>query len=172
MNAIKTWFTPARREAIYAAVAALAPILVTAGVLADNWLQPILVITSAVLQAVAGIIALSNLTPTDASRWFGTVGRGIIYGGATTVAAAVVATGLITQDFATNALTGISFGLTALAALLGVVTPKEVEFALEDLPVEADAIVVDGAVVEPVVEGLDTEPVDAVVAPDDEPAVG
>lgn len=131
---MSNWFTPARREAIYAAVAALAPFLVTIGVISQGWVEPVLTITSAVLQALAGALALFNLKPTEAARWFGTVGRGIIYGGAVTVAGAIVAMGLITQDFATTALTYVSFGLTGLAAILGVVTPKDVQVDTDPTP--------------------------------------
>lgn len=159
MNAIRNWFTPANREKIYTAIAALAPILVTAGVVLPGQVEPIMAIVAALLQAFGGILALANLKPTDAARWFGTVGRGIIYGGAVTVAGAVVALGIVTQDWATSALTYTSFGLTALAAVLAIVTPKEVQVdPSEILPVEA--VVVDHAVVTPVTE----EPVAEIVA--------
>ena len=159
MEAIRNWFTPATREKIYTAIAAIAPILVTAGVVLPGQVEPIMVIVAATLQAFGGILALVNLKPTDAARWFGTVGRGLIYGGAVTVAGAVVALGIVTQDWATTALTYTSFGLTALAAVLAVVTPEEVKVdPSEILPVEA--VVVDNAVVTPTVE----EPVAEIVA--------
>jgi hypothetical protein len=125
MNIFRTWFTPARREAIYAGIAALAPLLVSMGFLASEQVEPILIIVAAVLQTLMGILQLTTLRPTEAARWFGTVGRGIIYGGATTVAAAVVALGIIDNDFATTALTYVSFALTGLSAIIGIVTPKE-----------------------------------------------
>lgn len=166
MNAIRNWFTPATREKIYTAIAALAPIFVALGFLTPEAVEPVMVLVGAGLQAFAGLLALVNLKPTEAARWFGTVGRGIIYGGATTVAGAVVALGFITQDWATGALTYVSLGLTALQAILAVVTPKEVTFDPADIPVVAKAIVTPGdAVVEPVVEvagsaiQADTEPV-------------
>lgn len=166
MNAISNWFTPTRRESIYAAIAAIAPVLVTLGFISQGWVQPILVIASAVLQAFSGIIQLIHLKPTDAARWFGTVGRGIIYGGATTVAAAIVAMGLITNDFASTALTYLSFGLTAFAAILGIVTPKDVSVVVSPTdpapvgPVEASD--------QPVVED---SPAPATVDVPDVPAV-
>lgn len=159
MDAIRNWFTPATRERIYTAIAALAPILVTAGVVLPAQVEPIMVIVAAALQVFGGVLAFANLKPTEAARWFGTVGRGIIYGGAVTVAGAVVALGIVTQDWATTALTYTSFGLTALASILAVVTPKEVQVdPAEVLPVEA--VVVDNAVVAPVTE----EPVSEIVA--------
>lgn len=166
MDALRNWLTPATREKVYTAIAALAPIFVAAGLITPESAEPWLVIVGATLQALAGALALINLRPTEAARWFGTVGRGIIYGGATTVAAAVVALGFITQDWATGALTYLSLGLTALQAILAVVTPKEVTFAAGDIPVVAKAIITpDNAVVEPVVEvpahpALDAEPVE------------
>ena len=158
MDGIKNWFTPAKREAIYTAIAALAPILVTAGVLLPGQVEPIMVIVAASLQAFGGLLALFNLKPTEAARWFGTAGRAIIYGGAVTVSGAVVALGIVTQDWATTALTYTSFGLTALAAILGVVTPKAVQVSLDEIatPVQADAVVVDNAIVTPVIESVPT----------------
>lgn len=160
---IRNWLTPATREKVYTAIAALAPIFVAAGLITPGSVEPWLVIFGAGLQALAGVLALVNLKPTDAARWFGTVGRGLIYGGATAVAGAVVALGFITQDWATGALTYVSLGLTALQAVLAVVTPKEVAFAPEDIPVVVKAVVTkDDAVVAPVVDtpvALDAEPV-------------
>lgn len=148
MDAIKNWFSPANREKIYTAIAALAPILVTAGVILPSEVEPYMVIVAAGLQAIGGLLALINLRPTEAARWFGTVGRGVIYTAATGVAGAVVALGFITQDFATTALTYTSFGLTALAAILAVVTPKEVEFSRGEIPA-VSAVVADEAIVVP-----------------------
>jgi MFS family permease len=165
MNALRNWLTPATREKVYAAIAALAPIFVAAGLITPESVEPWLVIVGAVLQALAGGLALINLKPTEAARWFGTVGRGLIYGGATTVAGAVVVLGFVTNDWATGFLTYLSLGLTAFQAILAVVTPKDVVFNAADIPVVAEAVVVDNAIVHPVVEvpgvlGADTEPVE------------
>lgn len=147
MNAIRNWLSPENREKIYTAIAALAPILVTAGVLLPEQVEPIMVIVAAALQAFAGLLALFNLKPTEAARWFGTVGRGIIYSSATAVAGAVVALGIVTQDWATDALTYTSFGLTALAAILAVITPKEVEFSrAEIVTVQPDTVEIENPV--------------------------
>src|SRR6187431_2654574 len=134
METIKNWFNPANREKIYTAIAALAPILVTAGVVASDQVEPILIIVAALLQVFGGALALSNLKPTDAARWFGTVGRGIIYGLATTVAGAFVPLGVITQDWSADALPYASVGLAALAAILAVVTPMGVAFPISETP--------------------------------------
>lgn len=152
MNALRNWFTPAMREKLYTAIAALAPILVTAGAILPGQVEPIMAIVAASLQGFGGLLALINLKPTEAARWFGTVGRGIIYTGATGVAAAIVALGLVTDDWATGALTYVSFGLTALAAILAVVTPKEVSVDISEIPLKVEAAVVDNAIVTPVVE--------------------
>lgn len=173
MNAIRNWFTPATREKLYTAIAALAPILVTAGVILPAQVEPILALVAAGFQGFAGLLALANLKPTEAARWFGTVGRGVIYGGATVAAGAIVTLGLVTGDWAATALTYTSFGLTALAAILAVVTPKEVTFnANEIAPVAptVDAVVLDDAVVE--VAPVVVEPVEAVKPEDDLPAYG
>lgn len=146
MNTIRNWFTPSARERLYTAIAALAPILVTAGILLPGQIEPILAIVAAALQGFAGILALSNLKATEAARWFGTVGRGIIYSGATVVAGAVVTLGIVSGDWANTALQYTSFGLTALAAVLAVITPKEVT-VLPDEIAKVDAVVVDDAVI-------------------------
>lgn len=154
LDSVRGWFTPATREKLYTAIAAIAPILVTAGVIASDQVEPILVIVAAVLQAFAGLLALANLRPTEAARWFGTVGRGVIYGLASTVAAAIVVLGVVTEEWASTALTYTSLGLTFLAAILAVVTPKEVAFDRSEIPVAVEAVVVDNAVVTPVVDGV------------------
>lgn len=164
MNVLRNWFTPAMREKLYTAIAALAPILVTAGAILPGQVEPIMAIVAAALQGFGGLLALINLKPTEAARWFGTVGRGIIYTGATGVAAAVVALGAVTDDWATGALTYVSFGLTALAAILAVVTPKEVSVDISEIPLKVEAAVVDNAIVTPVVESH-TETADEVVIP-------
>lgn len=148
INNIRNWFTPATREKIYTAIAALAPIFVAAGLLAPGQVEPVMVLVGAGLQVLSGALALINLKPTEAARWFGTVGRGLIYGSATTVAGAVVVLGLVTQDWASGALTYVSLGLTALQAVLAVVTPKEVTFDQADIPAVADAVVINNAVIE------------------------
>lgn len=162
MDRIRNWFTPATREKIYTAIAAIAPILVTAGVMLPGQVEPVMAIVAASLQAFGGLLALVNLKPTEAARWFGTVGRGVIYTGAVGVAGAVVALGIVTDEWATTALTYTSFGLTALAAVLAVITPKEVQVdPSEILPVEA--VVVDDAVVTPVAENHDVAEIVATV---------
>ena len=134
---ITAWFDAQHRQAIYAAVAALAPILVTLGVITDGQTEAVLVIGSAALQAFAGILALVNLTPRAAGEWFVTAGRGAIYALAAGVAPAAVALGWLTDAAAVNVLTGVSRGLTALAALIGIIfiTPDHVR-ELKRLPYE------------------------------------
>lgn len=169
MNTLTQWLSPANREKIYTAIAALAPIFVAAGLVLPSNVEPIMVLVGAGLQVFSGVLALVHLKPTDAARWFGTVGRGVIYGGATTVAAAVVTLGFITQDWANGALTYVSLGLTALQAILAVVTPKEVSFPASDTPVVVKAVVTtDNAVVSPVQEPV-AEATPVVVVPDAEP---
>jgi len=150
MNVIRNWFTPATREKLYTAIAALAPILVTAGLVLPGQVEPIMAIVAAALQVFGGALALFNLKPTEAARWFGTAGRATIYGLATTVAASVVALGIVSGDWANMALQYTSFGLTAFAAVLAVITPKEVQFDASEIatPVVADAVVVNDAVIE------------------------
>ncbi|MGL4998026.1 MAG: hypothetical protein ACRC5T_03585 [Cetobacterium sp.] len=118
---IEAWFSPERRQAIYGAVAAIAPALVGVGVLAEGQVEAILIIVAAVLQSGAGILALLNLTPGQAGTWFQTVGRGVVYSLAATVAPAAVALGWFTEATSLNILTGVSLVLTLMSSVLGVV---------------------------------------------------
>lgn len=128
---VKGWFTQERREAIYLAVAGLAPILVTAGVITEGQIEFVLVIAAAALQAFAGLLALFNLKVSEAATWFTGVGRGVIYGLAATVAPAAVGLGWLTADSSVNLLTWVSLGLTALSAVIGVIylKPNNTEIA-------------------------------------------
>lgn len=121
INKIRSWLSAARRQALYTSVAAISPILVTLGFISGDDVQHILTLTAAGLQGFAGLLALLNLTRKAASSWFITAGRGVIYAMAATMAPAAVALGLLTEAASVNTLTGLSLGMTALAALLGVI---------------------------------------------------
>lgn len=118
---VDVWFSAERRQAIYSSIAGLAPALIAIGLLSDPEVESVLVIVAAALQAAAGVLAILHLTPMQVGRWFQTVGRGIIYSLAATVAPAAVALGLLTDAGSVNVLTGVSVGLTVIASVLGVV---------------------------------------------------
>lgn len=119
---LRAWFTAKRRTKIYAAVAALAPLLVYSGALVEGQVDHVLTITSVTLQAFGGLLALANYTPTAAANWFVSSGRAVLYGLAATLAPAAVGLGWVTTSTADTALTGVSLGLSALASIVAVIT--------------------------------------------------
>lgn len=129
ISKVRAWFTAKRRQAIYAGAAALAPILVTFGVITDGQTEFVLTLTAAGLQGFAGVLALLNLSWSGAASWFVVAGRATIYGLAATVAPAAVGLGLLPGELSVNILTGLSLGLTALQALISVIhiTPSSID---------------------------------------------
>jgi hypothetical protein len=115
---IEDWFTAARRRAVYAAVAALAPALVAFGVLAPAQVEPVLVLATVALQALAGVLQLRHLSVADAADWFRRSGRQTIYTAALAVAPAAAAFGWISDT--APVLEALSLGLTVLASVVAV----------------------------------------------------
>lgn len=121
INTARSWFTAARRQAIYVAAAAIVPVLVLAGIITDKQTEFVLTIVSVALQVLTGVLALLNLSPAQAGEWFVTGGRAAVYALAVAAAPAAVGLGWITEDQGANVLTIISVGLTVLGALIGVI---------------------------------------------------
>lgn len=119
-------FTPERRQQIQLFLGSLAPLLILGGFATQEQTEQALIITGAVLQFLAALLALVNVRRGDwGAGW--TVIRGAIYALAATVSPALVFFGL--YDEATNAvlLTGISLALSSLSALLAVFIGKTQE---------------------------------------------
>ncbi|MGW9345578.1 hypothetical protein ACWGR3_28915 [Streptomyces albidoflavus] len=131
MNTIAKWFTDAKRQAIQAAIAAVMPLLVLSGALLDAQVEVVLVAAGAVLQLAQGFVGLSLLRRSDAARWFGTVGRGLIYALAAAVGPLGVAFRWWGDDTAAAILTVTGLALTALAAVVQIVNVQTVD-ALPD----------------------------------------
>lgn len=124
-NLVKV-FTPERRQQIQLFLGSLAPLLILGGFATQAQTEQALIITGAVLQFLAALLALVNVRRGDwGAGW--TVIRGAIYALAATVSPALVFFGL--YDEATNAvlLTGISLALSSLSALLAVFIGKTQE---------------------------------------------
>ena len=121
INTVRSWFSAQRRQAIYVAVAAVVPVLVLLGVITDDQTEFVLTIASVVLQVIAGILALLNLSATQIAEKFIAGGRAAIYTLATVAAPAAVGLGWITESQGANVLTIVSVGLTVLAAIVGVI---------------------------------------------------
>lgn len=127
MKNLATWFTDGRRQAIQAAIASLMPLLVLGGWVAEGQVDVLLVTVAAVLQLTQGIVGLALLRPSDAARWFGTVGRGLIYALAAAVGPLGVAFRLWGDDTAALILTITGLTLTALAAIVQIVNVQTVD---------------------------------------------
>jgi len=122
IDKLRAWFTAKRRTRIYAAVAAIAPLLVFTGTLVEGQVDHILTITSVTLQAFGGLLALANYTPTAAASWFVSSGRAVLYGLVAAVAPAAVGLGWVTTSGADTILSGFSLSLSALASVVAVIT--------------------------------------------------
>lgn len=127
MKNLATWFTDGRRQAIQAAIAALMPLLVIGGWVVEGQVDVLLVTAGAVLQLTQGIVGLALLRPSDAARWFPTVGRGLIYALAAAVGPLGVAFRWWGDDTAAIILTTTGLALTALAAVVQIVNVQTVD---------------------------------------------
>lgn len=120
INSMREWFSASRRQAIYVAVAAIVPVLVLTGIITDSQTEFVLTIAAVVLQVIAAVLALLNLSVAQAGEWFVSAGRATIYTLAVAAAPAAVGLGWISEAQGANALTIVSVGLTVLAAVIGV----------------------------------------------------
>lgn len=127
MKKFASWFTDARRQAIQAAIAAIMPLLVVGGWVLEGQVDVVLVTAGAVLQLTQGIAGLALLRPSDAARWFGTIGRGLIYAFAAAVGPLGVAFRWWGDDTAALVLTTTGLALTALAAVVQIVNVQTVD---------------------------------------------
>ncbi len=132
MSTITLWLTDGRRQAIQAAIVAVMPLLVLTGVLLDVQVEAVLAVSAAVLQLAQGIFALVLLRPSAAARWFGTVGRGLIYALAGAVGPLGVAFRWWGNDTAGMILTVTGLALTALAAVVQIVNVQTIDAGSAD----------------------------------------
>lgn len=117
-------FDTATRQRIQMFLASLAPILVGLGLATTAETEQWLIISAAVIQAVAGILNLINLRGAW-SIWKAV--RGVIYTLATGVAPSLTLLGYIDPATSAAALSGLSLGLSSLSALIAIFTSKEQE---------------------------------------------
>jgi hypothetical protein len=121
LNKARAWLTDARRQAVHAALGTIATLGVTVGWLNDGQATALLGLTGATLALAQGALGLTLLRASDAGRWFGTVGRGLVYGLAAACGAVGVAFHLWGDDSVTGALGVVSVGLTIVSSFLSVV---------------------------------------------------
>lgn len=116
------WFDTTRRQSVQAAIAAIAPLLLTLGILTEGALEQWTLIAGAVLAAVGPLVSLVNLTRSQFASWLITGARGVLYGGAAVVVPALAVLGYIGQDQSTQILSLLSHSLTVLAAVVAIFT--------------------------------------------------
>lgn len=121
------WFTPGKRAALYAVIAALVPFVQNIVGFDDDAASAWVAIGGAVLQAFAGLLMILNLSRSDAASWFTAQGRVAIYAGLAGVAPALQAIGLFSPEQTAAILSYISQGLGIVAALVAALYIKPVE---------------------------------------------
>lgn len=125
LKRLLTWFTPGRRAALYAVALAILPMLSRTGLIGEGDVEPWTIIIQTVLQVLAGVLMLANLTFQDAATWFARGGRAAIYSLGAFVAPALTALGLLTTTQAEYWLQLFADVLSILAALVAAlyITP-------------------------------------------------
>lgn len=135
---IKQYLNPARREAFYAAVAVLVPLLVNLGFLTEGVGATVLSLLGAVLALLAAVLQIANFTPGLLGRWYLDIGRAAVYAFAGAVVPVLVTLGVTTEADGATLLGGLSTVLTAIAALIGIFAPKLIQGHPVDDEVLAD----------------------------------
>lgn len=121
------WFTPGKRAALYAVVAAIVPLVQNIVGFDDAVSAAWVAIGGAVLQLFAGVLMIANLTPSAAASWFSDKGRVAIYAAVAAISPALQTVGLFTPEQGTLILSYISQGLAILGALVAALYIKPIE---------------------------------------------
>lgn len=120
MNAFARFFTPERRQLIQAFLVTVAPLAIMFGYgTAGTWEQ-LLIISGAVLGAIASLLNLLNVRVADWATHGWAIVRGTIYAFGTVVSPALVLLGFYGEDVNTQILTGLSLGLTVLSSAIAI----------------------------------------------------
>ena len=120
MKKFAAWFTPERRQLIQAFLVTLAPLAIMFGYGTDGTWEQVLIISGAVIGAVAALLNLVNVRIADWATQGWAIVRGAIYSLATVVSPALVILGFYSDDVNTQIVTGISIGLTALSSAIAI----------------------------------------------------
>lgn len=121
LHALRVWLTDVRRQALHAALGTVATLAVTVGWVTDDQAALVAGLTGSALALLQGGLGLLLLRPSDAAKWFGTTGRGLVYGLAAAAGAVGIGFGLWGDDSVTQALSVVSMALTIVSSFLGVV---------------------------------------------------
>lgn len=121
MNAFARFFTPERRQLIQAFLVALAPLAIMLGYGTDGTWEQVLVISGALLGAIASLLSLLNVRVADWATQGWAIIRGTIYALGTVVSPALVLLGFYDDATNTQILTGLSLALTVLSSAIAIV---------------------------------------------------
>lgn len=127
MKKLAAWFTDARRQALHAALGTLAAFALAAGWLNTAQSDALVGLSGSVLALLQGTVSLSLLRGSDAARWFGTMGRGLVFGSAASAGLAGIVFGLLQEAQVTHWLGLLSIALTSLSSFLAVVNVQTVD---------------------------------------------
>lgn len=120
MNAFARFFTPERRQLIQAFLVTLAPLAIMFGYGTSGQWEQVLVISGALIGAVASLLNLLNVRVADWATQGWAIVRGVIYTLGTTVSPALVILGFYNDEVNTVILTGLSLGLTTLSSAIAI----------------------------------------------------
>ncbi|NLP82576.1 hypothetical protein HF576_01820 [Microbacterium sp. CFH 90308] len=120
MKNIATWFTPERRQLIQAFLVTIAPLAIMFGYGTEGTWEQVLIISGAILGAVASLLNLVNVRIADWATQGWAIVRGAVYSLGTVVSPALVILGFYSEDVNTQIVTGLSIGLTALSSAIAI----------------------------------------------------
>lgn len=120
MNAFARFFTAERRQLIQAFLVTLAPLAIMFGYGTDGTWEQVLIITGAVLGAVASLLSLLNVRVADWATQGWAIVRATVYGLGTVVSPSLVLLGFYDDATNTQILTGMSLALTALSSAIAI----------------------------------------------------
>jgi hypothetical protein len=120
MNAFTRFFTDERRQLIQAFLVTLAPLAIMFGYGTDGAWEQVLVISGALLGAVASLLNLLNVRVADWATQGWAIIRATIYALGTVVSPALVLLGFYDDATNTQILTGMSLALTVLSSAIAI----------------------------------------------------
>lgn len=134
MNAFVRFFTAERRQLIQAFLVTLAPLAIMFGYGTDGSWEQVLVISGAILGAVASLLNLLNVRIADWATQGWAIVRATIYSLGTVVSPALMLLGFYGEDVNTQILTGMSLGLTVLSSAIAIFANGRQQVIAANLP--------------------------------------
>ncbi|WP_136057229.1 hypothetical protein [Microbacterium sp. K24] len=120
MKDFAQFFTPERRALIQAFFVALAPLAILLGYGSEGTWEQVLIITGAVIGAIASLLNLLNVRVADWATQGWAIVRGVVYSLGTVISPSLVLLGLYDESVNAQILTGLSIGLTTLSSAIAI----------------------------------------------------